>query len=347
MWKELRGPEKVFKIGQWLIAILFAFFLIKVGGSIIKDLPLATEPPQLESFLAVDKIESLEKSMEPVQADIRKLEDKKELKQSELSANESQYYEQKESFNNWRSARTSTEQSANNPEVISRVKKLDSLLAQKNKIENELQDLSQQESILEEKKYPTQEKINELRDQADEAYSKAYSHYYLKVFFIRLAFVLPILILSIVLFRKYRNSKNWPFVWGFIIFGVFAFFFELVPYLPSFGGYIRYGVGVLLTFLGGRALMNALQAYVERKKQEQEAPQEARKKVIRYELALQSIAKNQCPSCERKILKLEKGDVDFCMHCGLMLHKKCEKCGVRHHAFFPFCPSCGEKDADQ
>ncbi|MBR7784543.1 serine endopeptidase, partial [Undibacterium sp. LFS511W] len=108
---------------------------------------------------------------------------------------------------------------------------------------------------------PLQEQLSALNYQADQAFQQALYQASLKTFAIRLLFVLPLLIAAIWLFRRHRNSQHWPFAWGFIFFALFAFFFELVPYLPSFGGYIRYGVGAILTFLGGKALMRALQQY--------------------------------------------------------------------------------------
>ena len=341
MFKELRGPERLIRMGQWCVALLFAYFLTQIGASVIADLPLVTRAPQLEDFLDKNAIAEQNRKLEPLQANSLQLNRSLTEKQAAIDAAVNDYDKAKQSFDNWRQTRSSTELNDQNPEVIKRTKELDRLLQVRSDLEKQVTEIQNQQAANEEKMQPVQAAINKLEAKANKQWYQAERKAGLKSFFIRLAFVGPLLALAIWLFRRYRKSAKWPFVWGFGLFALASFFIELVPYLPSFGGYIRYGVGALLTFFGGTALIRALQRYLERKREEQSASQEFRKESLRYEEALTAISKNQCPSCDRTLLKTEGKELSYCMHCGLQLFSNCHVCHCRKNAFYHYCPSCG------
>lgn len=340
MYKQLRGPERLFRLGQWAVALLFAYFLTQVGASLIADLPSLSAAPDYETFLDQAGVAKLERAADEARKKIELLDKELAAQRDALATARRDYERGKESFDNWMETRRSTARSEQDPEIVARARQLDQQLHRQQDIDAGIQKTEKEKDAVQAALRANRDTVVKLREEANASYTKAVYWNSLKAFSIRLLFVGPVLILGIVAFRKYRKSPHWPFAWGFILFALFAFFFELVPYLPSFGGYIRYGVGALLTFLGGRVLMRSLQQYLERKRQEQAAPQEARKQDIRYEKALEAIAKNQCPSCERATPGTD-GSVNFCMHCGLRLFKNCPHCGLRHNAFFMFCPACG------
>ncbi len=336
-----RGPERLVRSGQWLIALLFAYFLIQVGGALIADLPLLSSPPQLEQFLDQPRLAELEAELQPLQARRQGLQEEADrLRERQQQAQEA-YGREQASFETWRSTRSATAQSDQNPEVIARARQLDGLLRQQQQRSTEQAEIRAQLRVVQASIAPPQEQLQQLRAEARERWQRARQEAELRSFGIRLLFVGPLLALALWQFRRFRRSDQWPFVWGFLLFGLYAFFVELVPYLPSFGAYIRYGVGALLTFLVGRALIRWLNAYLARKQREQAAPQQQRQHAIRYEKALQALGRSQCPSCERNLPRREGGLPNYCMHCGLQLQHDCRQCGFHHYACFPYCPSCG------
>jgi hypothetical protein len=145
---------------------------------------------------------------------------------------------------------------------------------------------------------------------------------------------------------KKRQSPYWPLYRGFSIFAVFAFFVELVPYLPSYGGYIRYAVGIATVVVSGHFIIRGMRRYLERKQAEESRSESERRQSIEYETALKKLASNTCPGCDRKLIEREGMETDFCVHCGIRLQTKCAACDSRNISFHRYCLSCGVAAAE-
>lgn len=341
MLSPSRGPERLVRIGQWAIALLFAYFLIKVGGSLIADLPSFGNPPRPEAFEDRPALERLALERRPLELEREGLERQHRGLEQRRSEAEAAYRREQQSFETWQATRAVTAQGSQNPEVVARARRLDQELQAQRLLAAEATRLQQRRQASEVRIGALEQRRQALQRQGQQAWQRAQQRHTWVAFLIRLGFVLPLLLLALHLFRRHRASDQWPFVWGFLLFALFAFFVELVPYLPSFGDYIRYGVGAVLTLLGGRWLMGWLKAYLERQQREQLAPQAERQRRIRYEQALQTLARRQCPGCERQLSAGEEPLPDYCMHCGLPIQANCPGCGHHHVSFFPFCPACG------
>ncbi len=150
-----------------------------------------------------------------------------------------------------------------------------------------------------------------LRAAAQAPYDAAIRARTLNTFHIRLAITLPLLLMSAWLILKQRQSAYWPLYRGFIFFSLFASFVELVPYLPSYGGYLRSVVGIVLVGIAGKYIIAAMRRYLENKKQEESKTKTERRKTITYETALKKMSSNQCPSCDRKFATSK--DQDLCI----------------------------------
>ena len=340
MSKALRLSEKWFRFGLWIVAFVFASFLIGLGGTIVQNLPQVEHRVTLEDF--IDK-----PAAAPLRAELKAMQEKRQMAQDahdqaqlKLNGARANSAAARDTFNNWLATRHATQRPDQDAELIGRTQALDELKIFERKALADVE--HQQQSLLDARQAEdrAQRDMRELERAASEKLSSEQRSQELRVFLYRLTLTLPLLVIAGWLFAKKRQSTWWPFVWGFIYFALFAFFVELVPYLPSYGGYVRYAVGIVITVLVGRYAIVALNRYLERQKQAEAMPDVERRKELSYDTALARLAKKVCPGCERTV-DLANTTIDFCPHCGICLFDHCGQCTERKSAFARFCHACG------
>ncbi|MEB3193962.1 MAG: zinc ribbon domain-containing protein, partial [Cyanobacteriota bacterium] len=128
MYSPTRGPERLVRIAQWLIALVFAFFLIRVGGAILADLPVLTQPPQQATFLQTPPIRALEARIQPLEAEREALDQRLTQLQQRQEVARQAYETERASFETWRATRSATQQTSQNQDVIARARQLDAQL---------------------------------------------------------------------------------------------------------------------------------------------------------------------------------------------------------------------------
>jgi hypothetical protein len=340
MAKGLRLTEKWMYRGLWLVAIVFAGFLIGLGGTVVGDLPKVEKRLSLDDFMdraATSGLRSTIKNAEIAGQNAESALQQAQLRRRTAQADSSAA---RETFNNWLSTRQATQLAAQDPELVARTQALD-LLKDKERAAGVAVE-AQQQAALDARQAAERERrqLGELEQGAQQQLSAEYRRVELRVFGYRLALTLPLLVIAGWLFVKKRKGTYWPFVWGFIIFAGFAFFVELVPYLPSYGGYVRYIVGIVVTALVGRQAIVSLNRYLEKQKLAEQLPDAQRREELSYDTALTRLSKAVCPGCERA-LDLKNPEIDFCPHCGIGLFDHCLRCSTRKSAFAKFCHACG------
>ncbi|RZA34979.1 MAG: zinc ribbon domain-containing protein [Lysobacteraceae bacterium] len=340
MSKGLRLTEKWMQRALWLVAFAFAAFLIGLGGKIVDNLWDVEQPLTIEQFMDRNAVAALRAGSEAAQARSEAARLRLEQASQQHDVARANTRSARETFDNWLATRRATARPDQDPELIARTCGLDKLELDERTalaaVQAERQALLDAEHELQR----AQARWERMEKPAREAYQRASTGKELRVFLYRLALTLPLLVLAGWLFARKRQGQYWPFVWGFIFFALFAFFFELVPYLPSYGGYVRYLVGIVLTVLVGRYAIQSLQRYLARQRQAEALPDVQRRQTLRYDAALARLGKGVCPGCERPV-DLKDTSVDFCPHCGIGLFDRCGCCSTRKNAFARFCFSCG------
>lgn len=341
MFKSLRAPERLFQLATWLVTFVFAGFLVGFGGKIVGELPGVDQGLAREQFLDADALAAINRSGDSLRIVGGGIGSDRERAELVATAAANAYQAKRETFDNWIATRTATTDAAQDPEVLRRTRELDRLSESRRSAQEALEAIDARRLAL----FQSQEALESERIALYEAtsgpYERAVFLLELRVFGIRLLLTLPLLALGLWLFTKKRKSQYWPLARGFVLFALFTFFFELVPYLPSYGGYVRYIVGIVLTAVAGHYLIRAMQRYVAKRALVAQQTENERREALGYEEAMKKMSAKLCPGCERQIAEGADATTNFCVHCGLTLFNACGACGSRRNAFFQYCPTCG------
>lgn len=350
--------EKTSKFINYLIAIVLCGFLIALSNRLIGDMDDYNARPQLEQYKDMDLVTQKENELQIIDDSLNVNQKHREQIRNKVSIAKSNYVNAKESFENWLKARKTIGSTNEDKEVLSRANKLDEYYETQQNWIAELDKVSESTDVYYEQRRDLQKVLDDDRDKAYDKLNVAMRAYDTKVFLKRLLFVLPVLLLGIYFIMKFRKHKYWPLFLGFVLFSFYAFFFGLVPYLPSYGGYIRYAVGIILCVLMGIYSINKIRSFIERKKKELKEPTTDRAKNVQLETAEKALDNHMCPSCGKDFIIKQWAaakpqdaknrsytgvTTDFCRFCGLELFKKCDNCGTKNFAHLPFCSSCGTK----
>jgi uncharacterized membrane protein len=345
MFKSLRVPERLYQIAMWAISLVFASFLGGLGAQIVADLPGVDQAVGIEDFMDGQQLAAIRATQSRLESAQTTLTAQRDSAQLALTAATNAWESAKASFDAWIATRTATTDPAQDPEVLRRTREVEALKGAERAAQTTVEKLDADLLRIQQQLSEQSSADSALRETARPAYERAQRALELRVFGIRLALTLPLLLISWWLVRRKRQSAWWPLMRGFVLFSVLAFFVYLVPYLPSYGGYVRSLVGVLACLLIGRYGIKWMQDYLARRAAAEQQSEVARRQALRTEDALKRMALNVCPGCERPIASGTSAGspplVNFCVHCGMKLFDQCGSCTTRKNAFFTYCPTCG------
>jgi predicted RNA-binding Zn-ribbon protein involved in translation (DUF1610 family) len=341
MLKSLRVPEKLFGFAMWVVSLLFASFLSELGGKLVADLPGVDRTVTLESYIppaSLSSLRSTRSTLDVTQTDLRAQRETATLK---LTTAQNASRIGQEAFDAWVATRAATTNPAQDVELLQRTRNVEALKNAERAAQIEVEGIDSQINVTVQSIDSLQTVEQQLDDAARPAFERELFQRQLKIFGIRLAMTAPLLLIAAWLVLKKRKSDYWPLARGFVLFALIAFFFELVPYLPSYGGYVRSGVGVVLTFVAGIYVIRAMRRYLAKRQQVEQQTDVERRRTLSYEDAIRKMNAGVCPGCERPIAGGTQAASNFCVHCGMNLFDNCVACAVRKNAFFQYCPECG------
>ncbi|QYF94143.1 serine endopeptidase [Massilia sp. PAMC28688] len=318
MGQLLRLTNTWVQAALWLVAAVFAAFLIGLGGKLLDKLWEAERPLTLQQFSDPTRSSNAQHQLHLAEARVQSVRMHLEQARHKLGVAKTNTTLARQNFDLWLASRDAAARPDQESELLIRTSELDQVRAAEQATLAAVR--AQEQALLQaiEQRDQASRHWSSLERAALAALEQARWHQQMQAFLYRLAITAPLVLLACWLFIKKRGSHWWPFIWGYIFFAAFTFFVELVPHVPAYSGYVRYIVGIVITVLVGRFAILSLQA---------------------GDAAGAGSAPAACPACARPTAQSE--EQDYCPHCGTRLFNSCGKCKTRKTAFARFCTACG------
>jgi len=341
MIKGVRVPERAYRGVLWLVSIVFAAFIIGFGNLIIGDLPLVEQQVVAEPLTPTAEQQRIQQESSAIGLRRSAIDDQLEIARLQLEQAQAASRSGTETFRAWIATRTATTDPAQDSELIARTRALEQLKANERAIESSIAELENESLPLDQRLTTLQERAYQIELDGLPAQERAMFMQELRVFLLRLLITLPMLAVATWMVMKKRKSDHWPLMRGFVLAAVFVFFVELAPYLPSYGGYIRFGVGIVLTLAAGHFLIKNMRSYLAKRQETEAQAEQERRRHVSHEEAFKKVAAKICPGCDRPTATTGDAEANFCIHCGMTLYDHCKACETRKMAFFRYCMTCG------
>ena len=341
MIKGVRVPERAYRGVLWLVSIVFAAFIVGLGNLVIGDLPLVDQQVMAEPPAPTAEQQRIQQEISAIDVRRAAIVDQLEIERLQLEQAQTASTNGTETFRAWIATRTATTDPAQDSELIARTRALEQLKANERAIETSIAALENERLPMDQRLTALQERAYQIEADALPAQERAMFMQDLRVFLLRLLITLPMLAIAVWMVVKKRKSDHWPLMRGFVLAAVFVFFVELVPYLPSYGGYVRYAVGIVLTIGAGHFLIKNMRSYLAKRQEAEAQAEQERRRHVSHEEAFKKVAAKICPGCDRPTATTGDAEANFCIHCGMTLYDRCTTCETRKMAFFRYCMTCG------
>ncbi len=206
MSKALRLSEKWFRRGLWLVAFVFASFLIGLGGTIVGDMPKVEQRQTLDDFMDPVATPKLRQTIKDAQRAGKDAQETLEQAQLQLKVAQADNQAARETFSNWLATRRATARADQDTELIQRTEQLDALRKTDREALTRVE--AQQQAALNASQTESHAKaqLQDLQNTAQVAWNKAGRAKELRVFLYRLMLTFPLLAMAGWLFVKKRKG---------------------------------------------------------------------------------------------------------------------------------------------